>query len=443
MDRAHFTSTEQGVPVARIVVKSERVRALSTRHPWVRDSSVASIEGCVVDGCVVDLVSPKGKFLGRGIYNGHSRIRIRLYTWDESKPLHRDFWSHRLDTAIRLRAQAGLLADPNSPNTFARNEWRTDAVRLVNSEGDGLSGLVVDQYGGSLVVQVTSLAMRSRLTTLLSLLSQKTSAQEIYVRTEPNIARLEGIPSEDQPVQWREVNGEFGPILASEVENQASLTRPPIVVCDAGIRYEVTPWLPGQKTGLYLDQRENRLAAARYCGGLSVLDVFCHHGGFSLAALRGGAIHTTAYDASAAAIAQFRKNMSLNGFEESSYDAQQGEAFEVLGQLGAIPDRRFGCVILDPPKFARSRANRDEALRGYHTLNRLGIPLVKPEGFLVTCSCSGAVCREDFRDMLLGAASQAGREIRILEQRGAAADHPIALNCLEGDYLKCFICQVL
>ncbi len=435
------------VPLARVVLKPNRIRALATHHPWVRDTSIASIEGFPVDGGVVDLVNPKGRFIGRGIFNGHSKLRVRLYTWDESVALDREFWSQRLDRALRLRTVLGYRVPAttaglavSSDSVQDRNSMATEAMRLVNSEGDALSGLVVDQYGDYLVVQVTSLAMALRLDTLVPLLVEKTGAKGVFVRTEKNIAKVEGIELEERVPYW----GEMPPVTETVSEGQTqSDFHTPVLVRDAGIRYEVYPAAAGQKTGLYLDQRENRLAAARYLKGCDVLDMFCYNGGFSLAALQHGATHCTAYDTSVKAVEQTLRNAKLNGFGPDRLTAERGEAYDVLAALAADPTRRFGGVILDPPKFARSKGAIEEALRGYHYLNRLGLALVKPEGFLVTCSCSGSVLREDFFDMLIGAAQQAGREIQILEQRGAAADHPVAVNCPESEYLKCFICRVL
>jgi 23S rRNA (cytosine1962-C5)-methyltransferase len=212
-----------------------------------------------------------------------------------------------------------------------------------------------------------------------------------------------------------------------------------IVVADRGLRYRID-LAEGQKTGFYLDQRENRRAAAAYLRGRRVLDMFCYSGGFSLAAAAwGGARECLGYDSSQKAIELAEANAALNGIANAQF--RFGEGFEVLQQLTSTGER-FGAVVLDPPKFARTRRSVEEALRAYHWLNRLGLLLLEPGGILVTCSCSGLVGREDFFFMLLGAASQAGRQVQVLEQRGASPDHPVAVNCSESEYLKCFICRV-
>jgi 23S rRNA (cytosine1962-C5)-methyltransferase len=214
----------------------------------------------------------------------------------------------------------------------------------------------------------------------------------------------------------------------------------PLVIAEHSLRWQVD-LNQGQKTGFYLDQKENRRAAAGYLRGRRVLDMFCYHGGFSLAARAWGeARECIGYDSSSKAVEQAQANAAFNGISGVRFEA--GEGFEVLESLVAAGER-FGGIVLDPPKFARSKGKLEDALRAYHWLNRLAMLLLEPGGVLVTCSCSGAVGREDFFYMLLGAAQQAGRQLQVLEQRGASADHPVAANCPESEYLKCFICRVI
>ena len=214
----------------------------------------------------------------------------------------------------------------------------------------------------------------------------------------------------------------------------------PVFVTEHGLRYGVDLAV-GQKTGFYLDQRENRRALAAYTAGARVLDLFCYSGGFSLNARRwGGATEVLAIDASPRALALARANAQLNG--ESGIRFVERDGFEALDEL-VIASDKFDVVVLDPPKFARNRAALDDALRAYHRLNRQAVNLLNPGGILLTCSCSGAVSREDFLYMLVGVAQQTGRDPQILEQRGAAPDHPVAATCLETEYLKCFICRVI
>ena len=218
------------------------------------------------------------------------------------------------------------------------------------------------------------------------------------------------------------------------------LPQGPLTIVDGGLRYQVD-LAGGQKTGFYLDQRENRKAAAAYFRDCRVLDMFCYSGGFALcASALGGARDVLGVDASRRAVALAQSNAQLNGLANVRFEA--GDCFQRMESLRSAGEK-FGGLVLDPPRFAHSRRSLDDALRAYHHLNRLGVELLEPGGILVTCSCSGHVTREDFFDMLLGVAQQTGRELQILEQRGAAPDHPIAATCPESEYLKCFICRVL
>jgi 23S rRNA (cytosine1962-C5)-methyltransferase len=392
----------------RVVIKSGKAQPFFGRHPWVLDSAVARIDGLAVDGAEVDVVSHKGGCIARGLFNSRSRICTRLYSWQPDEPLDAVFWRKRLITAIELRKQLGY----DQPD---------GAARLVYSEADGLSGLIVDRYADYLVVQVNALVIAERLETIVPILAELTAPRGILVRSEGGTAKLEGLQLEDGS-RW------------------GSSPEGPVFITENGVRYGVD-LSTGQKTGYYLDQRQNRVAAARYLHGRRVLDVFCYSGSFSLAALLlGGARETLGIDGSEKAIALARAGADLNGAHAARFEV--GDAFEALDDL-ATRGERFGAVILDPPKFTRSRKNLNSALRAYHRINRMAVELLEPGGILVTCSCSGAVTREDFLLMLAGVAQQSRRDIQVLEQRGAAPDHPVSATCLESEYLKCFICRVV
>ncbi len=392
----------------RVVLKAQKARTFASRHPWVLDKAIDRIEAPVSDADEVDLVTHRGKFVARGIFNSQSRIRVRLYTWDRDERLDEAFWRRRLGAAIALRRLIGY-DDPQG------------AARLVFSEGDGLSGLVVDRYADYLAVQVTSLGIARRLDEIVALLVDLARPQGVVLRTEKGMNRAEGIELHDGLRWGRAPEG-------------------PAVVVENGLRWQVD-LVEGQKTGFYLDQRENRRAAAALVAGRRVLDMFCYTGGFSLAASAwGGAADVLAFDSSQKAVELARANAQLNAVTNVRFDS--GDAFEALESLVAAGER-FGAVILDPPKFARTRSARDEALRAYHWLNRAALALLDPGGILVTCSCSGLVTREDFLAVLVGAAQQSGRHLQVLQQRGASPDHPVAVNCLESEYLKCFICRAV
>ena len=396
------------IALTRVLLKPRKARPFFGRHPWVLDSAIDRIEGSPADGEVVDLCSDDKRFIARGIFNSRSRIHVRLYSWNEAEPLDEAFWRRRLESALHLRSVLGY-------------DQPEGAARLVFSEGDGLSGLVVDRYGQYLVVQVTALALAVRLPQIVPMLVDLAQPQGIVLRTERDIVRAEGL--------------DLAPGLS-----WGRMPEGPVEILDQGLRYGVD-LAEGQKTGLYLDQRENRTAAARYMNGRRVLDMFCYTGGFSLsAAAMGQAREVLGFDSSQRAVAQARVNGERNGLSNLRFES--GDAFETLHALKTAGER-FEGLVLDPPKFARSRGGVEDALRAYARLNRLALDVLAPGGILVTCSCSGHVTRDDFFFMLVSVAQQSGRDIQVLEQRGAAADHPVTATCPETEYLKCFICRVL
>ena len=392
----------------QVILKPRKARPFYGRHPWVLDSAVDRVEGDPADGDVVELLSDKSKFIAQGIFNARSRIRVRLYTWNAAEMLDEGFWRRRLESAIQFRKQLGY-DDPKG------------AARLVFSEGDGLSGLIVDRYADYLAVQVTGLAMAVRLPQIVPMLVELVRPRGIMIRTERGVSRAEGLELRDGPY-W------------------GAMPEEPLLIVEHGLTYELD-LAEGQKTGFYLDQRENRVAAARYFRDRRVLDMFCYSGAFAMAASAiGGAGEVLGVDTSQKAVSLAWSNAERNGLKNVRF--QSGDGFKTMESLVASGER-FGGVVLDPPKFARSRRAVDEAMRAYHWLNRLGVGLLEPGGILVTCSCSGHVSREDFLYMLVGVAQQTGRQIQVLEQRGPSPDHPVNAACLESEYLKCFICRVV
>jgi len=407
-ESSSLPSETAGLPVATVVLKPKRARPFFGRHPWVLDTAVLRVDGTPADGDVVDLATHDGTFVARGLWNASSKLRVRLYAFDAATRLDDALWKTRVAGAVSLRQSLGL-ADPDG------------AARLINSEGDDLSGLIVDRYGSWLSVQVTGLAMSHRLDTVCDALHSLVAPTGILLRgAERGLSKLEGLHLPDRLVRGTAPTG-------------------PIFVTEHGLKFGVD-LTEGQKTGFYLDQRDNRQAAARYARGRRVLDMFCYSGGFGVAAaVSGGARSVLAVDSSAKATALAKANADLNG--AANVTVETADAFEKLAALKAAGER-FGMVILDPPKFARSRASLDDAMRAYHRINRLAVDLLEAGGILVTNSCSGAVSREDFLVMLAGVAQRSGRTIQLLECRGAAADHPVSAGCLEGEYLKCVIARV-
>jgi 23S rRNA (cytosine1962-C5)-methyltransferase len=392
----------------RVILKPRRARPFFARHPWVFDTSIQRVEGDPRAGAEVVVVTSEEKFVARGLFNPSSTIRVRLYRWDDG-PLDDAFWTGRLESAIRLRNEV-----------FSRESGPTSACRLVFSEADGLSGLTVDRYAAWLVAQFTSLALYERRELLLRLLAERMGSQGIVARTEKGIASREGLrPGEEQVV--------------------GGAPDTPVEIVEHGLRYLVD-LRAGQKTGFYLDQRDNRTAAASYCRGRRVLDLFCFTGAFSLNAVRHGeAAEVIGVDSSAPAIERARELAAINGVDRANFEV--GDVFQSLDRLRAV-GQRFGVVICDPPKYARQAKDVEHALKGYLRLNLAALEVLSPDGILVTCSCSGLVGRELFADLLGQVAEQSRRPIQILEQRGQARDHPVSASCLESEYLKCMICRV-
>jgi 23S rRNA (cytosine1962-C5)-methyltransferase len=393
----------------KVYLKERRALPFFSRHPWVFAGAIDRIEGDPQAATEVTLHASDGRFIAGGLYNPNSQIRVRLYSWEEAEPLDGDCWSRRLDSAFGLR------------ETLYRHFDAESACRMVFSESDGLSGLIVDRYGDWLLVQFTSLGLATRRDVLLDLLEAKLRPRGIWLRTEKGIRDTEHLEQADGLAR-----GEDPPRPLFIIENR--------------IRYGIDV-VQGHKTGFYLDQRDNRAALLRYVAGHRVLDVFCYTGGFGLSVLKqGGAREVHAVDTSEAALTLARANAELNGVSQAIRFVKS-DAYEELERLVAA-GVTFDTVILDPPKLTRHRAGLAKALRGYHSLNQLAVRVLNPGGILCTCSCSGLVGRDDFVAMLASVSQRSGRPIQILESRGQSADHPTSVHCLESSYLKCYICRV-
>jgi 23S rRNA (cytosine1962-C5)-methyltransferase len=437
---------------ARVVLKPRKALPFYGRHPWVLASAVDRVEPTSIagehlldlDGQPVDLLNEKGKFIARGLYNSQSRIRVRLYTWSAEEPIDEALFRRKLEGAIELRRQIGYESSENRSVT---------ATRLVFSEADGISGLVVDRYGDCLVVQPTALGIAQRLDSIVGMLQELLQPRAIVLKLDKATAKLEGmeaaianksrpglLPDANEISARQRTDGEHDPTMPfADGHVWGELPAGPLIIREHGLAYEVDLHA-GQKTGFYLDQRENRLAAAKYMQGRRVLDMFCYTGGFAMAAAAlGGAKEVLGIDGSKRAIEQARRNAELNGLSNVRFEC--GDGFQTLDAL-IERGEKFDAVILDPPKFARGRGGANQALMAYHRLNRAAALLLVGGGILLTCSCTGGVNREDFLLMLSGVAQKSRRDIRVLEQRGAAPDHPVSATCLETEYLKCMICEI-
>ena len=389
-----------------LAVKPSRQFPFLARHPWVHLSSLAQDGSGLAVGQVVDLTGPDGQWIARGLVNPHSRLRIRLYSWNRDESLTGEFFQRRIDQALARRARVGV-APANG------------AQRLIFSESDGLSGLVVDRYADFLSVQITAGGLDRFRDLILDHLQTVLQPSGICLRVDEKTASHEGLPQADQWVR-------------------GTPPEAPVTFVQNGLQWNVD-LLSGQKTGTYLDQQANHAAAAKYLRGRRVLDVCCYVGGFGLVAAANGASEVVGVDSSQKALDAAAENARRNGITQASFI--KTDCFDFL-QQAAQRGETFDAVVLDPPRFAGSRHQLDSALRAYQKLNSAAVQLLQPGGVLVTNSCSGRVSRSDFLNVLSDVARRTGRHISILESRGASPDHPISASCPETDYLKCMICEV-
>ena len=387
-----------------------RIRLSRTRggeeleHLWIYAGYVEEVSGELVSGDVVDVMAPNGRFYARGLYNPASKIRVRILTFND-EPITEQFWRGRLAQAVRLRQ---------------RVVTGTNAYRLIYGEADRLPGLIVDRYDDVLVMQTLSSGMDRRKDLLADLLCQESGATRVYLRNDAKSRTLEGLPVEKGFLRG---GGE------TSVGIQEGLARFLVDIAR------------GQKTGWFCDQRENRLVTAGFAAGAEVLEVFAHTGAFGIHAALAGAKLVEGLDVSEEALTLARNHAVLNKVADRCV-YRSGDAFEEMRKL-----ERAGChydlVLLDPPAFARSKQAVPRALAGYKDVNLLGMRLTKPEGFLATSSCSHHVTEQELWTGIRLAARDARRQVRLLEQRGQARDHPILATMPETRYLKCFILQVL
>jgi 23S rRNA (cytosine1962-C5)-methyltransferase len=392
-----------------VVLKPGREKPVRQGHPWIFSGAIASLPEAIPDGEIVSVVSSTGKWLAQGYLNRRSQIQVRILSQDPAESIDEGFWRRRLQQAVSMRAD--LVASPH-----------TNAYRLVNAESDYLPGLTVDRYADYLVFQAGTLAIDQRKPMLVQLLMELTGASGVVERSELALRKQEGLP---------EASG----LLAG--------IQPPdhVEVTELGHRFLVD-LATGQKTGFYMDQRENRRRVAEYCAGKTVLNAFAYTGAFAVYALAAGAQQVVNIDSSVEALTLGEENLRLNGFDpDRQCESLAGDVFQILRDWRETPDRRFDVIILDPPKFAQSRRNVSSALRGYKDINLSAIRLLKPGGILATFSCSGLVSPDLFQKVVFGAAVDAQRPLQILEWLQQSPDHPVAITFPEGLYLKGLICR--
>ena len=428
--------TPRPYPRATITPKGEH--ALEKGHPWVYEAEVVSLEPApgkaeVPNGSIVDVVSRKGSYLGSGLLSEKSKIRIRLITRNANDRFDRAFWKRKAQWAWDYRKTV-MGADAG-------------ACRVLFSEADGFPGLVVDRFDDVLVAETLSVGMERLkpmiFPALLEVLAEDgIMIRGLYERNDASTRALEGLA---QTAGWFEgaAEGEersLGPIDPSRPEAEAFGPTTTQIV-ENGVRYEVD-FENGQKTGFFLDQKYNRRAVAQLAAGRRVLDCFTHTGSFALNAAHGGAEYVNAVDISELAVGQARKNAQLNGLD-GKMDFTAANVFDLLPQLEAAHDRTYDFIVLDPPAFTKSRKTIDSAARGYKEINYRAMKLLPRGGYLATCSCSHFMDTERFRRVVSYAAQDAGVQLRQIEERQQAPDHPILWGAPETDYLKFFLFQVV
>ncbi|MFT3882100.1 MAG: class I SAM-dependent rRNA methyltransferase [Gemmatales bacterium] len=394
---------------ARIVLLPRRAKPFYARHPWVFPGAIAEIEGEPKDGAAVEVYAHGGAFIAHGIYNAKSRLRVRLYSWDYEQQIDEAFFRKQLTKAITFRKDVLRLTGPGK------------ACRLVFSESDGLSGLTVDQYDRYLVVQFTSLGLVQRKKMIIALLAELLEPLAIYLRTERGIGEQEGLELQDGPV--------FG-----------TMPTEPIIIDENGVRFQVN-LAEGQKTGFYLDQRDNHLAVAKYAQGRRMLDAFSYSGGFGLHAAKAGASSVLCVDGSEGALELAKQNAELNQVSDR-VTVERSDVFKYLEQAVQASEK-FDLVVLDPPKFARNQSAVDTALKGYRRLQALSLQLLNPGGILVLCCCSGLIKMQELEEITAQVATEAKQPLQILERHGQPADHPVSLACPETSYLKCLVFRLM
>ncbi len=384
----------------KIVVRAGKERSLQKRHPWVFEGSIA--KGGADAGELVRVESMEGAFLGWGAYSPKSAIRVRVWSFDEAERVDAAFFERRIERAIAMRGKLVI---------------NSDAMRLIHGEADGLPGLVVDRYGDTLVAQFGAAGVERWKPAIVSALLKVTGLARLYERSDASVRALEGLP---ECTGWLAGEGATE-IIIREHEWRLSL--------------DVAE---GHKTGYYLDQRDSRkrfAEAVRHHGAKRVLNCFSYTGGFSVAALAGGATEVISVDSSAPALARANAHVQLNGFDPALHTALDADVNATLRAM-LKEGRQFDAIVLDPPKFAPTVSHAERAARAYKDINRLGLMLLKPGGLLFTFSCSGGIAPDLFHKIVAGAGLDAGVDGAIIERVAAAPDHPQTICFPEGDYLK-------
>ena len=383
-----------------IRLKDGRERSLLRRHPWVFDGAIAS--GSAESGDTVRIESHAGQFLGWAAFSPTSKIRARVWSFQEAQRIDASFFIARIAQAISARSLFDI---------------KSDGVRLIHGESDGLPGLVVDRYGDTLVAQFSSCGTEKWKPVIVEALLAQTGLTRLYERSDASVRTLEGLP---EATGWLAGSGDTSIVITEH---------------DWTLSLDVAE---GHKTGFYLDQRDSRQKFAAYARRLQfkdVLNCYCYTGGFTVAALAGGARHVTSIDSSGPAIERARANVALNGFDAGRTTMLDADVNAMLRQY-VKEGRTFDAIVLDPPKFAPTVTHAERAARAYKDINRLALSILAPGGVLFTYSCSGGISADLFHKIVASAGTDAGVDAFICERMGGAPDHPMTVAFPEGEYLK-------
>jgi 23S rRNA (cytosine1962-C5)-methyltransferase len=384
--------------MTKIHLKPKKEESLLRFHPWVFSGAIQRIEGKPAEGDLVTVVDCNLNFLAIGHYQIGS-IAVRAVSFTETE-INNAFWKQKIQNAYQLRVAIGLVSATNN------------SYRLVHGEGDSLPGLIVDVYDDTAVMQAHSIGMHhTRMQLAEAIVACIPEIKNVFYKSETTLPFKAQIEPED------------GYLIGSNTKEYKAI--------ENGLEFQVD-WLKGQKTGFFIDQRENRSLLEHYSNGKSVLNMFCYTGGFSVYAMRGGATEVHSVDSSAKAIELTNKNVELNFPNDSRHAAFVEDAFKYLN----ANEQKYDIIVLDPPAFAKHREALRNALKGYKRLNAKGLEKIKPGGILFTFSCSQIVTKEQFRLAVFSAAAETGRNVRILHQLSQPADHPINIYHPEGEYLK-------
>jgi 23S rRNA (cytosine1962-C5)-methyltransferase len=388
----------------KVILRPKREESILRFHPWVFSGAIAQLVGHPAEGDLVSVCSADGKLLACGHWQVGS-IAVRILSFDEDPTLP-GFWVKMLSRALNLRKACGLQDNP-----------QTNCYRLVHGEGDGLPGLIVDYYNGVCVMQAHSAGMFRAKNAIADALREVygPSLKAVYDKSSGTAPFKAGLDLVDGYL-WR----------ADDFSDDEQ------VVLENGNQFLVN-WTEGQKTGFFLDQRENRLHVGQLAGGRNVLNLFCYTGGFSIYALRCGALHVDSVDSSRKAMDMVDRNVALNGFDAARHSSYCADAMEFLRE---VPEGKYDLMIVDPPAFAKHRGALKNALRAYQRLNAAAISKVAPGGFVFTFSCSQVVDKEAFALAVFSAAAETGRSVRILDRLNQPADHSVNIYHPEGEYLK-------